>query len=168
MMKSFSQFLFETTASQQALRLGLVGDNHGGWYDKSTGEFVAKTEKGRLRFYNKRQVIGGQDPAQTEQERNISNPSFQDPALEPQQQQAVQQQPVTQTQVELNPELAAGPPPVPKTKGTLTVSFGRFNPPHLGHLQLMDTAAAAAQQDGGDYLIVPSRTQDKKKKSIRC
>ena len=47
-------------------------------------------------------------------------------------------------QVEISPELEAGPPPVPKTKGTLTVAFGRFNPPHIGHLQLMDTAAAAA------------------------
>ena len=26
--------------------MGLVGDGHGGWYDKK-GEFVAKTEKGQ-------------------------------------------------------------------------------------------------------------------------
>jgi len=47
-MKSFFQFLFET-ASQQAARLGLKGDGHGGWYDNK-GEFVAKTEKGSLKF----------------------------------------------------------------------------------------------------------------------
>ena len=89
-MKSFFQFLFETTASQQAARLGLVGDNHGGWYDKGTGEFVAKTEKGTLRFYNKRQKVGTQDPAQTPLERNVSDPNYQDPTApqptEPQQQ----------------------------------------------------------------------------------
>ena len=51
-MKSFLQFINES-AAQQAARLGLVGDGHGGWYDKSTGEFTAKTEKGRLKFYNK-------------------------------------------------------------------------------------------------------------------
>jgi len=167
-MKSFFQFLFETTASQQAARLGLVGDNHGGWYDKGTGEFVAKTEKGRLRFYNKRQRVGQQDPLQTPLERNISDPNFNDST---QQQQQVapeqqQQQPSPQQQSQLDPVLAAGPPPVPKTKGTLTVAFGRFNPPHLGHLQLMDTAAAAAEQDQGDYLIVPSRSQDKKKNPL--
>lgn len=167
-MKSFFQFLFETTASQQAARLGLVGDNHGGWYDKGTGEFVAKTEKGRLKFYNKRQRIGQQDPPQTPLERNISDPNFNDST---QQQQQVapeqqQQQPSPQQQSQLDPVLAAGPPPVPKTKGTLTVAFGRFNPPHLGHLQLMDTAAAAAEQDQGDYLIVPSRSQDKKKNPL--
>ena len=47
-MKSFLNFISEATASQQAARLGLVGDGHGGWYDKKTGEFTAKTEKGRL------------------------------------------------------------------------------------------------------------------------
>jgi len=45
-MKNFFQFLTETTATQQAARLGLQGDGHGGWY--KDGEFVAKTEKGRL------------------------------------------------------------------------------------------------------------------------
>ena len=56
-MKSFLQFINES-AAQQAARLGLVGDGHGGWYDKATGEFTAKTEKGRLKFYNKRQRVG--------------------------------------------------------------------------------------------------------------
>ena len=51
-MKYFYQFQ-ESMAAQQAARMGLQGDGHGGWYDRSTGEFVAKTEKGRLKFYNK-------------------------------------------------------------------------------------------------------------------
>jgi phosphopantetheine adenylyltransferase len=156
-MKSFFQFLTETTASQQAARLGLQGDGHGGWYDRATGEFVAKTEKGRLKFYNKRQVIPGKDPAQTETERNISDPNFTDPAL---QQQAPAPQPVAQEAPPVNFL------PVEKTKGTLTIAFGRFNPPHLGHLQLMDTAAASAEQEGSDYMIVPSRSQDKKKNPL--
>ena len=163
-MKSFFQFLTETTASQQAARLGLQGDGHGSWY--KDGEFVAKTEKGRLRFFNKRQTVGGKDPKQTELEKNVSDPNFVDPALQqpqpqeiPPEQQAAQQAPVEQQ-----------PPvnylPVEKTKGTLTVAFGRFNPPHLGHLQLMDTAASSAEQDQGDYMIVPSRSQDKKKNPL--
>ena len=56
-MKSFFQFIKESNAVQQATRLGLTSDGHGGWYDKR-GEFVAKTEKGQLKFYNKRQRIG--------------------------------------------------------------------------------------------------------------
>jgi hypothetical protein len=77
-MKNFFQFLSEASASQQAARLGLEGDGHGGWYDRRTGEFIAKTEKGRLKFYNKRQRVG-QDPSQTEKEKNLSQPS-QEPA----------------------------------------------------------------------------------------
>jgi phosphopantetheine adenylyltransferase len=153
-MKNFFQFLTETTATQQAARLGLQGDGHGGWY--KDGEFVAKTEKGRLKFYNKRQGVG-KDPAQTETEKNISDPNFVDPAL---QQQAPAPQPVAQEAPPVNFL------PVEKTKGTLTIAFGRFNPPHLGHLQLMDTAAASAEQEGSDYMIVPSRSQDKKKNPL--
>ena len=66
-MKSFFQFLRET-ASQQAARLGLEGDGHGGWY--KDGEFVAKTEKGHLKVYNKRQRPGKQDTPQSEKEKN--------------------------------------------------------------------------------------------------
>ena len=164
-MKTFLQFITENTASQQAVRLGLEGDGHGGWY--KDGEFVAKTEKGRLKFYNKRQKVGGQDPAQTEKEKNISDPNFVDPSLQ-QQQQPQQQEPTPdqQQQQVQSPDLAAGPPPVEKTKGTLTLAFGRFNPPHAGHQQLMDIAAQSAEAEESDYIIVPSRSQDAKKNPL--
>jgi|TARA_R100000027_G_scaffold67613_1_gene67187 hypothetical protein len=161
-MKSFFRFLRES-ASQQAARMGLQGDGHGGWYDRSTGEFVAKTEKGRLKFYNKRQKVGGKDPAQTEKEKNISDPNFVDPALQQQEPAPV---PKEAPKASMSSDLEAGPPPVPKTKGTLTLAFGRFNPPHAGHLQLMDIAAQSAEAEGSDYIIVPSRTQDKKKNPL--
>ena len=166
-MKSFFKFLSES-AAQQAARLGLQGDGHGGWYDRSTGEFVAKTEKGRLKFYNKRQKVGQDDPNQTELEKNVSDPNFTDPALqqqEPQAQQTTAPEPQQQT-VNISPDLQAGPPPVPKTRGTLTIAFGRFNPPHAGHQQLMDTAAAAAEAEESDYMIVPSRSNDPKKNPL--
>ena len=179
-MKTFLQFITESTATQQAARLGLQSDGHGGWTDRTTGEFVAKTEKGKLKFFNKRQKVGGKDPAQTEKEKNISDPNFNDPALQqqapppegqqappPEQQEVPPEEQQQQQQVQ-SPDLAAGPPPVEKTKGTLTLAFGRFNPPHAGHLQLMDVAAqsAAASDEAGkgrDYIIVPSRSQDPKK-----
>ncbi len=164
-MKTFLQFISENTATQQATRLGLEGDGHGGWY--KDGEFVAKTEKGRLKFYNKRQKVGGRDPEQSEQEKNYSSPNTQVPPEEQQQQQqqaAVEQEP--QQQEVQSPDLAAGPPPVPKTKGTLTLAFGRFNPPHAGHQQLMDIAAQSAEQEESDYIIVPSRSQDPKKNPL--
>ena len=165
-MKNFSQFISEaTSASVQAKRLGLVGDGHGGWYNRATGEFEAKTVTGQLKYYNKRQVIGGKDPKQSEFEKNIplgsSSPiQAASPQQMPVDQQTVPQEPVSQDQ------LAFTAPPVPKTLGTLTIAFGRFNPPTIGHQQLMDTAAMSAMEDGGDYIIVPSRTQDKKKNPL--
>ena len=163
-MKTFLQFLTENTATQQATRLGLEGDGHGGWY--KDGEFVAKTEKGRLKFYNKRQKVGGKDPEQSEKEKNLSSPNTQAPP-EDQQQQQQQAAPEQEAQQEVeSPDLAAGPPPVPKTKGTLTLAFGRFNPPHAGHQQLMDIAAQSAEAEESDYIIVPSRSQDPKKNPL--
>ena len=142
-MKSFLQFISESTAVQQAKRMGLVGDGHGGWYSKE-GEFVAKTEKGQLKFYNKRQKVGKQDPPQTEREKNLS--------------QSTTSQPQKDQPVEMKP------PEVEKTKGTLTVAFGRFNPPTTGHEKLLNTVASSS--DDGDYVIIPSRSQDKKKNPL--
>ena len=166
-MKSFIQFLSEaSTATQQAQRMGLKGDGHGGWYDKN-GEFVAKTVGGQLKFYNKRQSIGGRDPKQTETEKNYSSPNLQDPAITQKQgvlQQMAAQQQAAQQQTEQEPPAKEGPPPVEKTKGTLTIAFGRFNPPTTGHEKLLDTVASSS--DDGDYIIVPSRSQDKKKNPL--
>ena len=141
-MKSFLQFL-ESTAVQQATRMGLTGDGHGGWYDKK-GEFVAKTEKGTLKFYNKRQKVGEQDPPQSDKEKRLSVATSAEPAAEP--------------------TMTMQPPEVKKTKGTLTIAFGRFNPPTTGHEKLLDTVASSS--DDNDYMIVPSRTQDKKKNPL--
>lgn len=175
-MKNFFSFLREAAGSlavQQATRMGLQSDGHGGWYKE--GEFIAKTVKGKLVFYNKRQSIPGKDPSQTPKEKNISDPNFVDPSL--QQQQApvgsnlppdpnVQIDPATGQPVQAPPSTPPipTPPPVEKTKGTLTIAFGRFNPPTIGHKQLIDTVASSA--GGEDYMIVPSRSQDKKKNPL--
>ena len=142
-MKSLFQFLSESNAVQQATRMGLKSDGHGGWYDNK-GEFIAKTEKGTLKFFNKRQRIGAQDPRQSEKEKNISVGTSAEPAPEPQ--------------------MVMEPPKVEKTKGTLTIAFGRFNPPTTGHEKLLDTVASSS--DDNDYMIVPSRSQDKKKNPL--
>ena len=146
-MKSFFQFL-ESTAVQQATRMGLTSDGHGGWYDKK-GEFVAKTEKGQLKFFNKRQRIG-QDLPSTEKEKSLSG-------MQP---AGAKQQPAQEPVAKL-PE---APPEVEKTKGTLTVAFGRFNPPTTGHEKLLNQVAKSSDDD--DYIIVPSRSQDAKKNPL--
>ena len=142
-MKTLFQFLSESNAVQQATRMGLKSDGHGGWYDNK-GEFVAKTERGSLKFFNKRQRIGGQDPRQTEKEKRISTGTTAEPSAEP--------------------VMTMQPAEVEKTKGTLTIAFGRFNPPTTGHEKLLDTVASSSDDD--DYMIIPSRSQDKKKNPL--
>ena len=160
-MKNFFQFLSESNAVQQATRLGLKSDGHGGWYDNK-GEFVAKTEKGQLKFYNKRQRIGRQDPPQSDKERNLSATSYEKGAE--QEPEAQQQAPAPEEPAAQQAPAQEGPPVVEKTKGTLTVAFGRFNPPTTGHEKLLDTVAS--NSDDGDYIIVPSRSNDKKKNPL--
>ena len=81
-MKDFTQFLLEMPRPvQQAKRLGLQGDGHGGWHNRKTGEFVAKTENGQLTFYNKRQRVGRQDPRQTDREKKLSATSYEETDL---------------------------------------------------------------------------------------
>ena len=52
-MKAFQTFITEartTKASQEAKRLGLVGNGHGDWYDR-TGKLIAKTVAGDLKYF---------------------------------------------------------------------------------------------------------------------
>jgi len=166
-MKSFLKFITESTAVQQAKRMGLVGDGHGGWY--KDGEFVAKTEKGQLKFYNKRQREG-QDPAQTEKEKRLSHSSNDTGQQQAQPQQAQGQS--AQEPVAAEPQGEPAPdtpvqfevPENPKTKGVLTIAFGRFNPPHAGHEKVLNQVADSAKD--GDYVIVPTRTHDDKKNPL--
>lgn len=151
-MKNFLQFLTEAKESQASMRakkLNLKSDGHGGWLD-SRGEFVAKTEKGKLVFYDKGRVEGGKDRPKD----------------------AVGKSPATE-----KPKPKSTPEPVSKAPkkteqpiedgeggDTLTVSFGRFNPPTVGHEKLLKAAQKASQ--GGDLKIYPSRTQDPKKNPL--
>ena len=181
-MKTLSQFLSES-AAQQALRLGLEGDGHGDWY--KDGQFVAKTVKGKLKFYNKKSKAGEEEgsakakggeeeaaPSRTMQstvsQQQIPNPDYAAQQQQAAQQQAAQQQAAQQPAEPVAPSDVMQPPEVEKTKGTLTIAFGRFNPPHIGHQQLMDVAAGSVNdsEDNSDYIIVPSRTQDNKKNPL--
>jgi hypothetical protein len=149
-MKSFFQFLkeAESAAALQAKKLNLKSDGHGGWYD-SRGEFVAKTEGGKLKFYSKNQKVGERDPNQNTN-------------------QTAQKQDETkkkQKEVEAPKGKEAPPEEGKETQTeTLTVVFGRFNPPTVGHEKLLSAAKKASA--GEDYKVYPSRTQDAKKNPL--
>ena len=161
-MKGFSQFLVEAETSQaaaQAKRLQLTSDGHGGWTDR-TGKYVAKTEKGKLVFFKGREKAGEEEPEAKRRpapepiKRKVSPKQLEDPKA-------------TKTK---DPDLKTPEGTKKSDEGdeldsdTVTVAFGRFNPPTIGHEKLMKAADKVAM--GGPLKIYPSRTQDSKKNPL--
>ncbi len=154
-MKNFFHFLTEarqSQASMQAKKLGLVGDGHGSWVDRS-GKVVARTEDGKLKF------IGGREAAEPETKSKTSTTApTQVQAQEPQQQAPIT--PVSKTQQTSADEEES------EEGGTVTVVFGRFNPPTIGHEKLLKSAKRISA--GSDIKIYPSRSQDPKKNPLEA
>ena len=152
-MKSFLQFLKEAQesgASLQAKKLNLKSDGHGGWYD-SRGEFVAKTEGGKLKFYNKNQKVGERDGNQDTNQVAQKQDEIK--------QKQKKEQPSGSSKKEAPPEEGGE-----EQSDTLTVVFGRFNPPTVGHEKLLSMAKKSSA--GGDFKVYPSRSQDPKKNPL--
>ena len=47
-----------------------------------------------------------------------------------------------------------------KLKSECLVAIGRFNPPHRGHIELLDSGNLYAQQNNLDFIICPTNTQN--------
>ena len=151
-MKSFFQFLNEaqSQASMQAKKLNLKSDGHGGWLD-SRGKFVATTEDGKLKFVDKKKKKAEDDrPAQAKSAQT-------QPQAEPKK-TASKETGASAAKAGEGEETGA------ETSEVLTVAFGRFNPPTVGHGKLLSAAKKAAA--GGDLKIYPSRSQDPKKNPL--
>ena len=152
-MKSFFQFLTEaqSQASMQAKKLNLKSDGHGGWLD-SRGKFVATTEDGKLKFVDKKKAKAEDDkPAQP---KAAARP---EPKAEP-------KKTAPEATGAKKAEAGEGEEGSGETTETLTVAFGRFNPPTVGHGKLLAAAKKAAA--GEDLKIYPSRSQDPKKNPL--
>jgi len=150
-MKQFFNFLNEakeSQASMQAKRLGLKGDGHGGWYN-AQGEFIAKTEKGELKFFNQGQRVGQRDTPQQRTKANQQVAATQ-AVPKPQEQQPERKQ----------AEVLRGD----EDGQSVTVVFGRFNPPTTGHKKLLDSASNISA--GAELRVYPSRSQDPKKNPL--
>lgn len=149
-MKTFKQFISEASrgrAAEQATRSGLVSDGHGGWLNRQ-GLMVAKTEKDRLIF------IKPETPKKAEPAPPPIAPAASQP-LPAQKPKAVAEVPLPKFRKKKQED-----EPVPKIKKTksITVVFGKFNPPTVGHLKLIKKAK---QVSGTSELrIYPSRIQN--------
>ena len=140
----------QSQASMQARKLNLVSDGHGGWLD-SRGKFVATTEDGKLKFVDKKKKKAEDDrPAQSKSAQ-----------VQP---QAQPKKAAPQTTGSSAGKGEEGQEIGSETSEVLTVAFGRFNPPTVGHGKLLSAAKKAAA--GGDLKIYPSRSQDPKKNPL--
>ena len=167
-MKSFLNFFTEartSQASEMAARKGWTGDGHGNWFDKK-GVLVARTESGRL-VEIQRKAAAAPEEEQPRQAKREEEPTKA-------QAQASQADLTAQAEGEFGmfpdgtprtmapPTRADGTPK--EDKGPVTVAFGRFNPPTIGHQKLFDAAKKAAGK--GALKIYPSRSQDAKKNPL--
>ena len=152
-MKNLFQFLAEagtSRAAEQAAKLNLKSDGHGGWID-SRGSLVAATEGGKLVFLKKKQPQNV-DPVQKMARKRAAD----DLAGAP-----LQKKPEEKKAKAGEEEGEGGG----KAEGdTLTTAFGRFNPPTVGHEKLLGAARKAAA--GGQVKIYPSRSSDPKKNPL--
>ena len=153
-MKSFFNFLKEartSSVSDQAQSKGLTGDGHGNWYDKE-GNRVAVTSRGTLK------MLPSKEPPQ--EQPSAKSQKSQQPESDGQEQQrefgtfgdGKPRRMPAPTRADGSPKEDLGP---------LTVTFGRFNPPTIGHQKLLDAAKKAAGK--GSLRIYPSRSHDPKK-----
>ena len=152
-MRTFLSFCSEARTSRisdQAERAGLTGDGHGNWFDNQ-GNMVAKTEKGKLSYLSKKQ------PAQQQQEPQVQTQQA------PPEQQTEFGAFADGTPRRMSPPTRADGTPK-EDLGPLTITFGRFNPPTVGHQKLLDKAKAAAGD--GALKVYPSRSQDAKKNPL--
>ena len=153
-MRNFFQFLSEARQSAAALEAkqkGLVYDGkRAAWINPKTNELVARTEKGKLHFITKRGSGEQEEPsgkgkeAKPEIKAKKTKVSAKKAAPTPTKKESDQDQKVE--------------------TDTLTVAFGRFNPPTVGHGKLLAAAKKAATDS--DLKIYPSRTQDPKKNPL--
>ena len=152
-MKTLLQFLSEapktSRAVEKARMLGLVSDGHGNWYDRE-GNYKGYTDHGELTLTKARGSAKPEDPRSKPAGHEPSSPA-----------KAAAPQAAASAGKGVAPE---GDEVSKEDLGPVTVAFGRFNPPTVGHEKLMNDAKIEAA--GGDYKIFPSRTQDDKKNPL--
>ena len=149
-MKNFAQFITEaqTNAAKQASKLGLTGDGHGAWLDPN-GRIVGRTIEGELVFNSGRKPAQETDPTKPGMAARGAVPETGPPPVP--QEQLPAEEPAEEEEVE-------------KTRGTLTIGFGRFNPPTAGHEKLLSKISDTAE--GGEYTIYPSHSVDPQKNPL--
>lgn len=141
-MKTYKQFITEVTAAgEEARKLGLKHVGRGMYANKS-GEITHKSLGGKkLEKLRPKEVP---DQAQSTKTDGPTPTRGKTASATPQQ--------------ELDPN---APMPGADQPMGITITFGRFNPPTIGHEKLFQSVASMSK--GGEFRIYPSRSQDPEK-----
>ena len=151
-MRSFFNFLNEareTEASKKAKAQGLRYDSEKGAYVDRQGNIKARTVDGKLVYTSER----GPGKEEKEEEPAVKRPDLVSDKKKPGEEE------IEGGKKAEGEEGEDGD----KSGDTVTLVFGRFNPPTIGHKKLLDGAAKVAK---GDLRIYPSRSQDPKKNPL--
>jgi hypothetical protein len=158
-MKTFRQFVTEarTPAGKEAEKKGLAHAGKG-YYTDAKGNVVAKSEKGGQKLVS----ISKEDKKKLKDGKPLMGPSsVADMQTMPQPPQSKSQSQSPETTAEQPPEqLEPGEGPA------VVITFGRFNPPSLGHENLINAVQEQAEELEAEYRIYPSRTSDKKQNPL--
>ena len=171
-MKSFNNFFGEarTKAGLEAEKKGLVHTGKGYYADKA-GKIVAKAEGGtRLVPLSKKEqdnlnagapLKGPQSAADAQSLAKMASDlqSVKDKV-------APEQPPEEEPKADEKSGEEESLLPRNEGGGEVVITFGRFNPPHVGHAKLMDKVADEAYASGADYMIYPSHSNDPEKNPL--
>lgn len=160
-MKTFRQFVIEarTPAGKEAEKKGLVHLGKG-YYSNAKGEIVAKSEMGGQKLV----PISKDEKKKIKQNIPLMGPS------------SISD--VTNTAAPAAPGSPASPgaafaasdaQPSPQGEGegpAVVITFGKFNPPSVGHENLLAAVQEQAEELEAEYRIYPSRISDKKQNPL--
>lgn len=158
-MKTFKKFIIEarTPAGKEAEKKNLVHLGKG-YYSNSKGEIVAKSEMGGQRLVpiskaEKTKIKNGIPISGPQSVADVNTSSAPAPApATPSGSGAASASP------EVQPSEGEGP--------AVVITFGRFNPPSIGHESLLSAVQENAEELEAEYRIYPSRSSDKKQNPL--
>jgi len=138
-MKSYKDFLLETKSGEQAKRLGLKHVGRG-MYADPRGNITHKSVGGEKldRLPRDQQIPADQVEKDPKNQKGQSAPA--------------------------SGEDEGGEEVDGEGLGPVTITFGRFNPPTVGHEKLLKSVKS--HSSGGEFRIYPSRSQDAKKNPL--
>ena len=166
-MKTFRKFIIEarTPAGKDAEKKGLVHLGKG-YYSNARGEIVAKSEMGGQKLVS----VSKSDQQKLKQGTPLVGPSSV-ADLPGRASTAASKGPASSGAASKGPASSGAASAQQPTMGdgegpAVVITFGAFNPPSIGHEQLLTSVQEHAEELEAEYRIYPSRISDKKQNPL--